>query len=166
MHHMDTTLCREHLERLLAEEADALQELEALLEKEYQLITSNDIEALENTGSERESCINELLRIDAERLSFCRNTGRPADKAGLLSLIRWCDPHGVLQQRWQNNTTSIGHTRVLNDRNGALINNRLKRVEAMLDTLNGAQSRDSKVYTARGNAYQQAQSGRVCNIQA
>ncbi|MGE0115399.1 MAG: flagellar protein FlgN [Steroidobacteraceae bacterium] len=163
---MDATLCRDHLKRLLAEEADALLSLEALLEKEHLLITSNDIEALESTGSEREDCINNLLRIDAERLSLCRNTGRSADKAGLLSLIQWCDHQGILQQRWKDNTSSIRHTRALNDRNGALVTNRLKRVEVMLDTLNTTQSRDSRVYTARGNAYQQTQSGRVCNIQA
>ncbi len=163
---MDASLCRDHLERLLTEEAEALNTLEALLDKEYQLITSNNIEDLESTGAERDGCITALLRIDSERLSLCRSTGRTADKVGLLSLLKWCDSNGVLQQRWQTNTTHIRHTRMLNDRNGALVNNRLKRVEGMLDTLNPAHARESKVYTARGNAYQQAQSGRVCNIQA
>lgn len=162
---MDALLCRDHLERLLQEEAIALSQLEALLEKEHQHIVGDNIEALETTSTERESCVIALLRIDAERMSLCRSTGRAADKAGLLSLINWCDARGGLQQRWKANTVSIGHTRTLNDRNGALVNNRLKRVEGMLDVLNGTQ-RESKVYTARGNAYQQNQAGRVCNIQA
>lgn len=163
---MDATLCRDHLTRLLQEEAGALQALESVLEKEHQFIVGNDIEALDSTGNERNACIGNLLRIDAERLQLCRSSGRVADNAGLLSLIVWCDPSGSLQKRWKANTNGIRHTRMLNDRNGALVNNRLKRVETMLDTLNGNQGRDARVYSARGSAYQQTQSGRVCNIQA
>ncbi len=163
---MDAQLCRDHLQRLLSEETQALEKLEALLEKEHGFIAADDIEALDTTGAEREHCIGALLRIDADRLSLCRSSGRSSDKAGLLSLIQWCDAKGHLQQNWKDNTDRIRHTRTLNDRNGALVNNRLKRVEGMLDTLNGPQTRDSRVYTARGNAYQQAQQGQVCNIQA
>lgn len=163
---MDITLCRDHLTRLLSEEASALQDLESILEREHQFIVGDDIEALDTTGAERNSCIGTLLRIDADRLSLCRSTGRSADKAGLLSLINWCDQSGLLQARWKANAANIRHTRTLNDRNGALVNNRLKRVEVMLDTFNGSQARDSKVYSARGSAYQQTQAGRVCNIQA
>lgn len=163
---MDAQLCRDHLQRLLSEEAQALHKLEVLLEKEHGFIVADDIEALDTTGAEREVCIGALLRIDAERLSLCRSSGRAGDKIGLLSLIQWCDASGHLQQSWNDNTDRIRHTRGLNDRNGALVNNRLKRVEGMLDTLNGPQTRDSRVYTARGNAYQQAQHGQVCNIQA
>jgi flagellar biosynthesis protein FlgN len=163
---MHATLCRDHLTHLLAEEASALQDLETLLEKEHQFIVGDDIEALDSTGTERNACIGNLLRIDAERLFLCRSTGRIADNTGMLSLIVWCDPSGLLQQRWKANTANIRHTRMLNDRNGALVNNRLKRVEVMLDTLNGTQARDARVYSSRGSAYQQTQSGRVCNIQA
>jgi flagellar biosynthesis/type III secretory pathway chaperone len=163
---MDALLCRDHLQRLLSDEAQALQELEVVLDKEHELIVTDNIEALDNTGAERETCIGTLLRIDAERLSLCGSSGRSSDKVGLLSLIQWCDAGGQLQQRWKSNTDLIRHTRTLNDRNGALVNNRLKRVEGLLDTLNGPQKRESRVYTARGNAYQQAQSGQVCNIQA
>jgi flagellar biosynthesis/type III secretory pathway chaperone len=162
---IDASLCRDHLQRLLSDEAIALQQLEAVLDLEHTHIVSDNIEALDNTGAERDACIGALLRIDSERLSLCRSTGRSSDKAGLLSLIQWCDSGNQLQRTWKTNTDLIRHTRTLNDRNGALVNNRLKRVEGMLDTLSGGQGRESRVYTARGNAYQQAQSGKVCNFQ-
>jgi flagellar biosynthesis/type III secretory pathway chaperone len=162
---MDALLCRDHLQRLLSDEVQALQELEVVLDKEHALIVADDIEALDSQGAHREACIGTLLRIDAERISLCRSSGRAGDKSGLLSLIQWCDASGQLQRQWKTNTDLIGHTRTLNDRNGALVNNRLKRVEGMLDTLNGPATRESRVYTARGNAYQQAQSGKVCNFQ-
>jgi len=163
---MDALLCRDVLQRLLSDEAQALQQLEAVLDSEHKLIVADNFEGLDSQSSKREACLSTLLRIDSERLQLCRSSGRSGDKAGLLSLIQWCDAGGQLQTHWKNNTDLIGHTRMLNDRNGALVNNRLKRVEGMLNTLNGSQARESRTYTARGNAYQQSQSGRVCNIQA
>lgn len=163
---MDASLCRDHLQRLLTEEASALSKLEAVLNKEHQFISDNDLEALETTGAERDFCVTALLKIDAERLSLCRSTGREADKHGLLSLIAWCDHQDVLRRRWHDNAALILQTRKMNDRNGALVNNRLRRVEGLLDSLNGNTAREQKVYTARGNAYQQNQSGRVFNVQA
>lgn len=163
---MDADLYRSHLDNLLSEEAQALANLQTLLDKEYRFITSDDLEALDAAGREREQCITDLMRIDADRQTLCRSTGRDADKAGLLSLIQWCDPSGVLRTRWSQSVNSIRHCRSLNDRNGALVRNRMQRVETLLDTLGVNQGRDSRTYTARGNAYAQASSGRVCSIQA
>ncbi|MGC3979863.1 MAG: flagellar protein FlgN [Steroidobacteraceae bacterium] len=163
---MDARLCHAHLDRLLTEEAAILQQLQTLLDKEHQLIVSNEIEALDSAGNEREAYIGALLKIDSERQTLCRASGRSPDKVGLADLLKWCDPSGALQRRWKTSTETILQCRTSNDRNGALVNSRLKRVEGMLDTLNGQNGRESKVYTARGNAYQQANAGRVFNVQA
>lgn len=160
---MDISLCRQHLTQLLDEEAQALKCLEGLLEKEHSHIVSDDIEALDQAGSEREACVQQLLRIDSERQSLCRAVGLPADKVGLMQLLSRCDAKGTLQARWSASTASIRHCRMLNDRNGALVNNRLARVGGMLQQLNGGTQ--SKVYTARGNAYVQPQAGRMYNAQ-
>ena len=48
---MDPRICREHLERLLIEEAATLARLEQLLEKEHEFITSNDVDALEKADA-------------------------------------------------------------------------------------------------------------------
>jgi flagellar biosynthesis/type III secretory pathway chaperone len=163
---MDAELYRSHIEALMADEAQALQQLQTLLDREHQFISNDDLEALEAAGRDRESCVNQLMRIDAERQNLCRSTGRSGDKAGLLSLLRWCDPSGRLQQHWKASTDMIRQCRSLNDRNGALVNNRMKRVEGMLDALNGPQASSSRTYTNRGNAYLQNSAGRVCSIQA
>lgn len=160
---MDITLCRQHLSQLLEEEALSLRQLEALLEKEHTLITSDDLEALDLASTEREACVATLLRIDSERQSLCRAAGMPIDKMGLKKLLDWCDPQGSLHARWSASSSSIRHCRTLNDRNGALVNNRLARVGGMLQELNGGQG--ARTYTARGNAYVQADTGRVCNTQ-
>ncbi|MGE0189005.1 MAG: flagella synthesis protein FlgN [Steroidobacteraceae bacterium] len=163
---MDASLYRDHLACLLDEEATALANLEAILGKEYQHITTEQLEELEQVAAARDTCMTSLLRIDAERQSLCRAGGFSADKIGLLQLIQWCDPSGTIHKRWQQSTSAIRNCRALNDRNGALINNRLKRVEGLLNTLNGATHNNSKIYSARGNTYQNPQAGRVCHIQA
>ncbi len=163
---MDTNSCRERLEQLLVTEAATLKQLDTLLDKEFHLITSDDIEALEQTGTERESYLMTLLKIDADRFSLCRAAGLSNDKVGIKKLLDWCDPQGKLLARWSQSTEAIQHCRTMNDRNGALINTRLKRVEGMLDTLSNGQTRNERTYTARGNAYQKNNAGSVCNIKA
>jgi len=163
---MDTELCRAHLEQLMHAETQVLKQLTTLLEREHEFITSDDLEALDRAGQEREQCVQQLMRIDSERQSLCRSAGYDADKTGLLNLLKLCDPQGALVAHWQQSVENIRQCRALNDRNGALINNRMKRVEVMLDTLNGNQGRESRTYTARGNAWAQSSSGRVCSIQA
>jgi flagellar biosynthesis/type III secretory pathway chaperone len=163
---MDASLHCEHLACLLTEEATALQELEIILGREHQHIIAEQLEELEQAATARDAGMATLMRIDAERQSLCRATGFSADKTGLLQLLQWCDPSGSLQARWQQSTVAIRHCRTLNDRNGALINNRLKRVEGMLTALGGPAHNNAKVYSPRGNTYQNPQAGRVCHIQA
>ena len=163
---MDRTLCREHLERLLTTEAEVLKQLNVVLDKEHQMITSNDIDGLERAGAERDVYITRLLQIDSDRQHLCRTAGMSADKVGLHALLNWCDPKGSLQAQWVKSAENIRYCRSLNDRNGALINSRMKRVEVMLEALNGGQARNERVYSSRGSAYQQTQAGRVCSIQA
>ncbi len=163
---MDASIYKEHLSCLLGEEARAMSALESVLETEHQFILADNLEDLEKASTERDIHVSTLLRIDGERQSLCRAVGYTTDKDGLLKLINWCDPTGTLQSRWKQNTSAILNCRALNDRNGALINNRLKRVEGMLTTLTGTEHNQSRVYTARGNAYQNPQAGRVCHIQA
>lgn len=163
---MDASLCREHLENLLTEESVTLGRLEALLTKEYELIAGNDAEALDSTSTERQEYVGTLMRIEDERHSLCRAHGMSGDRVGLKKLAGWCDPQRTLQSRWSESNAKILHCRTLNDRNGALVTNRLKRVEGLLDMLNGAGTKDARVYTAKGNAYAAAHYGRVFNVRA
>lgn len=161
---MDASLCREHLNELLTEESAALSRLQALLEKEHGFIVGNDVESLDRTGAERQECVGALMRIEDERHALCRAIGMSGDRIGLKKLLGWCDPEKTLQARWTENTRGIRHCRSLNDRNGALVSNRLKRVEGLLDILN-SQTAQSRTYTAKGTAYQQSGAGRVLNAQ-
>jgi len=157
---VDPQVCREHLERLLLEEAGTLARLEELLDKEHEFLLANDIEKLERAGEERQSCIVALVAIEDERRSLCRMMNVPADAAGLEKLLNWCDPARGLKTRWAACAERAARCRSLNDRNGALVTARLKRVEGMLDVITG-RSNEPKVYGSKGGYESPGRTDRV-----
>jgi len=163
---MDASRCRQHLEQSLNNEATVLQNLNELLDREHLLIVNDNIDELEKSGSQRDECISTLLKIDADRLTLCRATGKSTDQQGLKQLLDWCDPQHTLHTRWEQSAEQLQHCRTLNDRNGALVNTRLKRVEGVLDVLSGGETRNERTYSSRGSAYQKQGSGSVCSFKA
>ena len=146
---MDPSACRELLEKLLAEEVAALTRLEGLLDKEHEFLVANDIEQLERAGDARQACVSVLVRVEDERRSLCRMMNVPADPAGLEKLLSWCDPSRALKSRWAACADRAARCRNLNDRNGALVSSRLKRVEGLLDVITG-RANQPKVYARQG----------------
>lgn len=146
---MDPKVCHEHLEKLLVEEAATLARLEELLDKEHEYLLANAIEDLERAGEERQSCIVALVAIEDERRSLCRMMNVPPDATGLDKLLTWCDPSHRLKTRWAACGDRAARCRSLNDRNGALVSARLKRVEGMLDVITG-RSKQPKMYGNKG----------------
>ncbi|HEY5808710.1 MAG TPA: flagellar protein FlgN [Povalibacter sp.] len=146
---MDPHICREHLERLMVEEAGTLARLEELLDKEHEFLLANNVEELERAGEARQGCIVALIAIEDERRSLCRMMNVPTDASGLDRLLTWCDPSRQLKSRWAACADRAARCRGLNDRNGALVAARLKRVEGMLDVITGRASQP-KVYGSKG----------------
>lgn len=159
---MDPSVCREHLAKLISEESNALTRLEGLLDQEHQHLLANDIEALDRTGEARQACIGDLVRVEDDRRTLCRMLSMPADKLGIERMLQWCDPKQTLQSHLANCSERAGRCRELNDRNGALVSARLKRVEGLLDVVTGRQSQP-KVYGRQGG-YQAP--GRASNVLA
>ena len=147
---LEPELARQHMQQLLADEAGNLERLEALLDQERELLSGTDVEALERAGNARQARIAELLRIDDERRSMCRMLGFPADVSGLQRLLQWCDPEHQLQQQWAECMQKAARCRQSNERNGALVAARLKRVEGLLGVLTG-RDRNPTVYSAQGS---------------
>lgn len=146
---MDPKICHEHLEKLLVEETGTLARLEELLDKEHEFLLANDVDQLERAGEARQSCIIALVAIEDERRSLCRAMSVPADASGLDKLLAWCDPSHRLKARWAACADRAARCRNLNDRNGALVSARLKRVEGMLGVITG-RANQPKVYGSKG----------------
>ena len=146
---MDARACRDTLEKLLNEEIATLARLQGLLDKEHEFLVANDIEELERAGVARQACVVVLVRVEEERRSLCRMMNLPTDPAGVEKLLAWCDPSGALKKRWASCADHAISCRALNDRNGALVTTRLKRVEGMLDVITG-RANQPKVYGRQG----------------
>src|SRR5262245_13662714 len=122
----DSTDCREQLATLMGEVNAQLAALEGVLVQEYALLQSRDVEILETAGAARQECIGQILRIEDERRALCRAAGRSDDPAGLHSLLAWCDPTGLLMPAMQEYRERTQRCREQNDRNGILVNGRLR----------------------------------------
>ena len=146
---VDPVVCREHLAKLISEENKALTRLEGLLDQEHEYLLANDVEALDRAGEARQACVTDLIRVDDDRRTLCRMLNMPADKIGLEQMLNWCDPTRSLQSRIADCAERAGRCRDRNDRNGALVTARLKRVEGMLDVVTG-RANQPKVYGRQG----------------
>jgi flagellar biosynthesis protein FlgN len=146
---VDATVCREHLAKLINEESKALARLASLLDQEHEYLLANDIDALDRAGDARQTCITDLMRVDDDRRTLCRMLNLPTDQTGLERMLNWCDPTKALQPRIAECAEQAGRCRGLNDRNGALVTARLKRVEGLLDVVTG-RANQPKVYGRQG----------------
>lgn len=164
---MDPRICRDTVARLLAEEIQALGDVEQLLNVEHEALLSKNVETLEQTAETRRGRIGALVRIEDERRSLCRMLGHEPDAAGLKKMMQWCDPKGSLTKQWADRGERAKRCRFLNDRNGALVTARLKRVEGLVDLLT-AKDQVPGTYGPRGAASNAVAntSGRLLTIEA
>lgn len=134
---MDSEVCRDCLGSLLSDESTALGQLEALLQREHDVLQAGDVAALNATAHQRQAKIGELAQIEEQRRALCRLHGHSADRAGLEGLVMWCDPQGSLVSRLRDCAERAVRCRDLNDRNGVLVNARLRNVSDRLALLTG-----------------------------
>lgn len=161
---MDANLCRDHLKNVLVEENGLLAKLETLLDQEHAHIVANDVDALDRTGRTRQACMGDLVRLEGERQSLCRMSGRAANREGLEQLLRWCDPAGTLIDHWKECAERATRCRQLNDRNGLIVAARIKRVEGMLNIISG--NTQAPVTYGRQGAYAASAPGRMIRGEA
>ncbi|MEO6078249.1 MAG: flagellar protein FlgN [Steroidobacteraceae bacterium] len=146
---MDPQACHSQLARMLADETTLLGLLEQQLQREHALLVANDVEGLEQAADARQGSIVTLSRLDQDRRGLCRLLGQSADQIGLAALLKWCDPSGTLTVAHAAASRQAQLCREQNDRNGALVNARLNRLNGMLDMLNGSHA-SSRTYGSGG----------------
>ena len=161
---MDALACRSRFARLLAEESTLLAQLVQQLQGEHELLKANDLNALEQSGSDRQQTLANLLRLEDERGLLCRQLGRSADRNGVAALFAWCDPQGTLAAAQSECAELAARCRAQNERNGALVTARLTRVNGMLDMLSDAPA--ARTYQPRFARAAVAPAGRMLSISA
>ncbi len=144
-------VCREHLGLLLTEEIAALRELEDLLLREHDILSAQNVAAIERTALVRQQMMGDLARTEEQRRSLCTLHGHTPDWVGLEKLMQWCDPDGTLLSRLRECAQRAIRCRDLNDRNGVLVAARLKHVTGLLEALTGGASQPV-TYGPKGSA--------------
>ena len=157
---MDPEVCREHLAEILTDEVGLLGELRALLERESEVLGTRDAVAVEKTLIARQDRMSALTRLEEQRRALCSLHGYSADRIGLEHLMMWCDPEGSLVSRLRECAKGAAACRELNDRNGTLVNAKLRRVEGLLGALTGRPATPADTYSARGST-EPSRPGRV-----
>jgi flagellar biosynthesis/type III secretory pathway chaperone len=147
---LDPQACRERYARHLADETTLLTQLEVQLQREHELLATNDIEGLETASPVRQQTVARLLRVNEERSALCRSRNLAADAYGFAKLLAWCDPEGSLAEAQQKCADHAQRCRAQNERNGALVTARLNRIGGMLGMLGTADS--GRTYEPRGGA--------------
>ena len=161
---MQPQVCFTQLANMLADETRLLGQLARQLQHEHELLLANDVEGLEKAADSRQASVAGLSRLDEERRNLCRLLGHGADHAGLAAMFRWCDPTGSLAAPHAAASREAQLCREQNDRNGALVNARLNRLNGMVDKMNGDSHR---TYESRGPARSTAAvPGRMLSISA
>jgi flagellar biosynthesis protein FlgN len=145
---MDPQACLTQLANMLAEETRLLGTLQQQLQHEHELLVANDVEGLEQAANSRQASVVALSRLDQERRSLCRMLGYSTDHMGLSAMLTWCDPAASLAAAHATASREAQLCREQNDRNGALVNARLNRLNGMLDSMNGGAG--FRTYESRG----------------
>jgi flagellar biosynthesis/type III secretory pathway chaperone len=161
---MEPQACRLKLGTILAEEIAALGELSSFLEREHQLLSANDVTALEGAIRERQRAVTRVVRADEARASLCIQLGYTGDGRGLQQVLRRCDADGSLAADWARCRAAAARCRALNDRNSALASARLTHVQARLAALFSGRG-EAVAYGPRGG-YALGTVGRVVKVKA
>jgi flagellar biosynthesis/type III secretory pathway chaperone len=162
---VDPAVCRETLATFWTQETSLLGTLTDLLAREHALLVANDVDTLEKAMQERQVVVGRLLQIEEDRRALCRAHGKSSDVAGLEDLMRWCDPQRTLKTHMANSAKGATRCRELNDKNGALVIARMRRVEGLLGALTGQRREAPPTYGPKGY-YTPARSGRVLATEA
>jgi flagella synthesis protein FlgN len=139
---------RQHLHRILAEEGRLMVELEGLLRQEVDILQGEDADRIARIGAVRHRCVEALMRLEVERADLTRMLSFGEGGTAIDRLLRWCDEDGTLRTRWQANLDIARRCKDINDRNGAIVGARLRRVQALLAAMRG--TAPPPVYGAHG----------------
>lgn len=125
------------LQQLLNEEFRLLNDLEQLLQQETEALSGSDLAVMSSVGATRHRCVQELTRLDHERVDTCRMLSFGTGRAAVDRLFDWADSTGQLKTKWQANLEIARRCKALNERNGAIVTAKLGHVQRRLRAVRG-----------------------------
>lgn len=130
---------RENFVRSLVTERDAFARFLGLLEAESASLIKGDVEELVRLARVKSEQVDTLNGLAKERGQFLAHEGFKPDRIGMSE---WLVVHGGpdgerLSRLWQSLVHDASEARRMNERNGVLIDSRLRFNQAALNALRG-----------------------------
>jgi flagellar biosynthesis protein FlgN len=126
------------LRTVLDEMSATTAQLITVLDEEREALTSADAKALNRSGEAKQMLMRRLEQLDVERLHLCSTSADAAAQA---------------EPAWRELLKSLATCRDKNQRNGALVGQRLTQVRRALSVLTGTDTQAGSTYSPSG-AYQ------------
>jgi len=140
------------LAMLLREELTAVEWLQQLLQREYDVLKTRDPASLEQVVNEKQACTDRLRKLMADRVDYLQAQGIAADAQGLAAyvaqgLAAYVDTLPVAErigvdQLWTALEKVAEQVRAQNEVNGAVIAASRNHVDRTLAILRGRDSLD------------------------
>lgn len=132
------------LTALLREELATTERLEQFLRREYDALKSRDLVGLEQIVTEKQTCVDRLRGLIADRLAYLRERGASADAPGLAAQVDALPSpeRDETSGLWAALERAAERVRTQNEVNGTVIAASRNHVERMLAILRGRDSLD------------------------
>lgn len=137
---------------LLKTIAERLSQLLQALEAEYQALSANDVEKMQQTAEDKTTLTEQLERLELKRSILLKNAGLDQDKTGMTAYLqRQPDADNAMEKHWQEIEQITRKCEKQNKVNGIIIESKRRRANTALAILKG-QSNTTELYTAEGTA--------------
>ena len=131
------------LEKVLREEVAGIEELQQLLQEEYEALRTHDVAALERLAGEKQASADYLRGLDSTRTHYLREQGFATDRSGLQACLNAAstrEERAILQRLLAELEHAAEQARDQNEINGAVIAASRGHVEQMLAIISGRES--------------------------
>jgi flagella synthesis protein FlgN len=108
------------------------------LQDERKALEAQDMDALNVIVDSKTRCVEELQRLDRERVALCEQWGFEDGPHQMTAVIEWCDEDQLISSRWEQLMVIAAEGSALNMTNGAIIRLRQQQIDANLSVLRGA----------------------------
>ena len=142
--------CQQRIHELIREEIDLSDQLREALQKEYQVLSTNDDESIQRITDHKQQIIGSLESLNRQRETELDKAGYQGNKFGMNAFINQCGETFI--RDWQNLIEVISECNRQNEINGIIINASSRHTALALSLLKGQQGEDNPRYGASGKS--------------
>lgn len=139
---MDLDLLSRQLCTLISEQTQSAGELFALLQKEYDALKENDVEAIENVAEQKNRIVDSIQQLGRQRQQLVQDYGFSPGNASRTEFLGSFGSTTTedLSRRWENLDIKIRECQDQNQVNGRLIEVSQQHVHRALSLLRGEEN--------------------------